>query len=141
VRALYFVRPLYKLQEKPSAFKREHPALHNLNLFTFSLFSWIRIQPTKIKTDPCGSGSKTQCLLIWINAKVLLRYTHVCFCPWKGNLPSLSYYSAKPRPYLSELRVPPWPPSALSMWNAVTIAGRNLRQVMSFRASLKMVFA
>jgi hypothetical protein len=59
-----------KLQEKPSALKREHLAIQNMKFlyfFTFFFFcgsflpSWIRIriQQLKINADPCGSGSAT----------------------------------------------------------------------------------
>jgi hypothetical protein len=55
------------MQEKPSALKREHPALKNKKFLIFVYFRWsflpswirIRIQPTKINADPCGSGSAT----------------------------------------------------------------------------------
>jgi hypothetical protein len=69
-------RPPYrtpKLQEKPSALKKEHPALQNMKILHFSYFcesffpSWIRIRnlnanpdpdpATQINADPCGSGS------------------------------------------------------------------------------------
>jgi len=66
-----------KLQEKPSALKREHPALQKMKILSFFLYfgsfspSWIRIRirnlyadpdtdPTaQINADPCGSGSET----------------------------------------------------------------------------------
>jgi hypothetical protein len=32
---------MYKLQEKPSAFKREHPALQNMKFINTFLFSWV----------------------------------------------------------------------------------------------------
>jgi hypothetical protein len=49
-----------KLQEKekPSALKREHPALQNVKFLPFFLYlrvilpSCIQIQPTKINADP-----------------------------------------------------------------------------------------
>ncbi len=48
-----------KLQEKPSALKREHPEHQNLKCVHFFLFSWVIFvlldpgldQPTKINTD------------------------------------------------------------------------------------------
>jgi hypothetical protein len=64
-----------KLQEKPSAHKREHPVLKNMKILDFFYFcglflpSWIRIRirnlnadpdpdpATQINADPCGSGS------------------------------------------------------------------------------------
>jgi hypothetical protein len=57
-----------KLQEKPSALKREHPVLKNMKILDFFLFlciilpSWIRIriQQLKINVDPSGSGSADQ---------------------------------------------------------------------------------
>jgi hypothetical protein len=64
-----------KLQEKPSALKREHPVLKNMKILFFFYFcwsflpSWIRIRirnlnadpnpATQINADPCGSGSET----------------------------------------------------------------------------------
>jgi hypothetical protein len=61
-----------KLQEKPSAFKREHPVLKNMQILDFFFLyfcgsfwpSWIRIRnlnanpdpATQINADPCGSG-------------------------------------------------------------------------------------
>jgi hypothetical protein len=61
-----FISMTSKPQKKPSALKRDQPALRNMgNFFIFSYFygpflsSWIRIQPTKMKVDPCGSGSAT----------------------------------------------------------------------------------
>ncbi len=55
------------LQEKPSALKREHPALINMNILYFFLFLWeifALLDPdpdpaTQINADPCGSGSTT----------------------------------------------------------------------------------
>jgi hypothetical protein len=50
--------------EKPLVFKREHAELQNMKfihifpIFGVILFG-IRIQPTKIIADPCGSGSTT----------------------------------------------------------------------------------
>jgi hypothetical protein len=64
-----------KLKEKPSALKKEHPALPNMKILYFFYFcgsflpSWIRIRirnlnadpdpATQINADPCGSGSET----------------------------------------------------------------------------------
>ncbi len=53
-----------KLQEKPSALKREHPALQNMKIQYFFLFFWVifaLLDPdpdpaTQINADPCGSG-------------------------------------------------------------------------------------
>ncbi len=54
-----------KLQEKPSALKREHPVLKNMIILDFFLFLWVifaLLDPdpdpeTQINADPCGSGS------------------------------------------------------------------------------------
>jgi hypothetical protein len=52
-----------KLQEKPSALKREHPVLKNMKILDFFLFLWVifaLLDPdpaTQINADPCGSGS------------------------------------------------------------------------------------
>jgi hypothetical protein len=52
-----------KLQEKPSALKREHPALQNVKILYFFLFLWVifaLLDPdpaAQINADPCGSGS------------------------------------------------------------------------------------
>jgi hypothetical protein len=55
-----------KLQEKPSAVKREHPVLKNMNSGFFSIwwviFALLDPDPdptTQINGDPCGSGSET----------------------------------------------------------------------------------
>jgi hypothetical protein len=66
-----------KLQEKPSALRREHPVLKNMKILDCFLFcgsfllSWIRIRIRnlnadpdpdpggQINADPCGSGSET----------------------------------------------------------------------------------
>jgi hypothetical protein len=57
----FIPRPLYRrplLQEKPSALKREHPALQNINSLNFFLFlwvifpSWIRIWIRNLNADP-----------------------------------------------------------------------------------------
>jgi hypothetical protein len=56
-----------KLQEKPSAIKREHPVLKNMKILDFFLFLWVifaLLDPdpdpaTPINADPCGSGSET----------------------------------------------------------------------------------
>ena len=47
-----------KLQEKPSALKREHPALQKMKILSFFLFfgsffpSWIRIRIRNLYADP-----------------------------------------------------------------------------------------
>jgi hypothetical protein len=52
-----------KLQEKPSALKREHPVLKNMKILDFFLFLWVifgLLDPDpapQINADPCGSGS------------------------------------------------------------------------------------
>jgi hypothetical protein len=49
-----------KLQEKPSALKREHPALQNLKILYFFLFLWVIFALLDPDLDPqfvCGSGS------------------------------------------------------------------------------------
>jgi hypothetical protein len=58
-----------KLQEKPSALKKEHPVLKNIKILDFFLFLWVifaLLNPdpaTQINADPCrsgyGSGSET----------------------------------------------------------------------------------
>jgi hypothetical protein len=56
-----------KLQEKPSALKREHPVFKNMKILDFFLFLWVIfafLDPdpdpaTQINADPCGSGSET----------------------------------------------------------------------------------
>jgi hypothetical protein len=56
-----------KLQEKPSALKREHPVQKNMKIQDFFLFLWVifvLLDPdpdpaTQINADPCGSGSET----------------------------------------------------------------------------------
>jgi hypothetical protein len=54
-----------KLQEKPSALKREHPALQNMKILYFFLFWWVifaLLDPdpaNQINVDPCGFGSET----------------------------------------------------------------------------------
>ncbi len=53
-----------KLQEKPSALKREHPALQNMKILYFFQFLWVIFAPldpdpdpaTQINADPYGSG-------------------------------------------------------------------------------------
>jgi hypothetical protein len=60
-----------KLQEKPSALKREHPALQNMKILYFFLFLWVifaLLDPdpdpaTQINADPCGSGSGSETLI------------------------------------------------------------------------------
>jgi hypothetical protein len=47
-----------KLQEKPSALKREHPVLKNIKILDFFLFLWVIF--ALLDPDPqfeCGSGS------------------------------------------------------------------------------------
>jgi hypothetical protein len=72
---LLIPRPPYrtsKLQEKSSSLKREHLALQSFLNFvghfgppgSGSGFPMrIRIQPTKINADPCGSGSRSTTLV------------------------------------------------------------------------------
>jgi len=64
-----------KLQDKPSALKRETPVNKNMKILDFFYFcgsflaAWIRIRisnlnvdpdpATQINADPCGSGSET----------------------------------------------------------------------------------
>jgi hypothetical protein len=51
-----------KLQEKPSALKRELPALQNLKILYIFLFLWVIFALLDPDPDPqfeCGSGSKT----------------------------------------------------------------------------------
>jgi hypothetical protein len=56
--------PISKLQEKPSALKREHPAFQNMTILYFFLFLCVifaLLDPdpdpaTQINADPCGSG-------------------------------------------------------------------------------------
>jgi hypothetical protein len=66
--SLFLPRPpkrMPKLQEKPTALKREHPALQNMKFLYFYLFLCVIfaiLDPdpaTQINADPCGSGSKT----------------------------------------------------------------------------------
>jgi hypothetical protein len=50
-----------KLQEKPSALKREHPALQNMKILYFFLFLWVIF--VLLDPDPqfeCGSGSGSE---------------------------------------------------------------------------------
>jgi hypothetical protein len=64
-----------KLQEKPSALKREHPALQNMKFLYFFQFMWVIFalldpdpnQTTQINVDPCGSGSETLVLVLCID--------------------------------------------------------------------------
>jgi hypothetical protein len=67
-----------KLQEKPSALKREHPALQKIKILSFFYFfgsflpSWIRIRirnlyadpdpAAQINADPSGYGSGSETL-------------------------------------------------------------------------------
>jgi hypothetical protein len=51
-----------KLQEKPSALKREHPALQKMKILSFFnffvIFALLDPDPAgQINADPCGSGS------------------------------------------------------------------------------------
>jgi hypothetical protein len=52
-----------KLQEQPSALKREHPVPKNMKILNFFLFVWVifaLLDPdpaTQINADPWGSGS------------------------------------------------------------------------------------
>jgi hypothetical protein len=51
-----------KLQEKPSALKREHPILKNMKILDFFLFLWVIFDFLDPDPDPqfeCGSGSET----------------------------------------------------------------------------------
>jgi hypothetical protein len=56
-----------KLQEKPSALKRKHPALQKMKILSFFLFFGVifaLLDPdpdpaAQINADPCGSGSET----------------------------------------------------------------------------------
>ncbi len=44
-----------KLQERPSALKREHPSLQNMKFLHFFFFLWVifaPLDPTKIYADP-----------------------------------------------------------------------------------------
>jgi hypothetical protein len=55
---LFIPKPPYrtpKLQEKPSALKREHPVLKNIKILDFFLF--LRVIFSLRDPDPCGSGS------------------------------------------------------------------------------------
>jgi hypothetical protein len=48
------------LQEKPSALKREHPALQNMKILYFFLFLWVifaLLDPDPVPQFECGSGS------------------------------------------------------------------------------------
>jgi hypothetical protein len=49
-----------KLQEKPSALKKEYPALQNVKILHFFLFLWVIFSLLDPDPDPqfeCGSGS------------------------------------------------------------------------------------
>jgi hypothetical protein len=51
---------MYMLQEKPSALKREHPALQKLKFINFFLFLWVIFTPLDPDPDhPVGSRSIT----------------------------------------------------------------------------------
>jgi hypothetical protein len=64
---------LPKLQEKPSALKKEHPVLKNMKILDFFLFFWVifaLLDPdpaTQINADPCGS------MRIWIRIRIRIR--------------------------------------------------------------------
>jgi hypothetical protein len=48
-----------KLQEKPTALKREHPALQNMKILYFFLFLWVifaLLDPDPDRQFECGSG-------------------------------------------------------------------------------------
>jgi hypothetical protein len=47
-----------KLQEKPSALKREHPVLKNMKILDFFLFLWViyALLDPELQFE-CGSGS------------------------------------------------------------------------------------
>jgi hypothetical protein len=52
-----------KLQAKPSALKREHPALQKMKNLSFFLFFWVIFALLDPDLDPqfaCGSGSSSQ---------------------------------------------------------------------------------
>jgi hypothetical protein len=48
---------MFKLQKKPSALKREHPALQNMKFLNFSTFVDQFCSPGSGSTDPIESGS------------------------------------------------------------------------------------
>jgi hypothetical protein len=64
-----------KLQEKPSALKREHPVLQNMKILDFFLFLWVifaLLDPdpdpaTQINADPCGYGSGSETLVFSVH--------------------------------------------------------------------------
>jgi hypothetical protein len=64
---LLIPRPPYrphKLQEKPSALKREHPALQNMKILYIFLFLWVIVclpgsGSRSSNSKKCGSGSTT----------------------------------------------------------------------------------
>jgi hypothetical protein len=59
-----------KRQEKPSALKREHPALQNMTFLYIYLFLWVILAlldpdpdtATQMNADPCRSGSESKIL-------------------------------------------------------------------------------
>jgi hypothetical protein len=61
-----------KLQEKPSALKREHPALQKMKILSFFQFFWVifaLLDPdpdpaAQINAAPSGSGSGTETLIL-----------------------------------------------------------------------------
>ncbi len=63
-----------KLEKKPSAPKREHPALKNFKFRYFFLFLWVIfvfLVPDPSDQNQCGSGSETQC-------ESLKKLTYMC---------------------------------------------------------------
>jgi hypothetical protein len=61
-----------KLQKKPSVLKSEHPALQKMKILSYFLFFGVIFplldpdpDPTaQINADPCGSGSRSETLVI-----------------------------------------------------------------------------
>jgi hypothetical protein len=74
------------LRYKRTLLKREHPARQNMKLYFLLLCEyflpfWIRIQPTKINADPCGSGSKTLTTCVVSSfRKECLNFLNMPFC-------------------------------------------------------------
>ncbi len=75
------IKDANKLQEKPSALKRGHPAIQNMKFLYLSFYfcgsflpSWIRIrissadpdQETQINVDPWASGSETEICMVLV---------------------------------------------------------------------------
>jgi hypothetical protein len=63
-----------KLQEKPSALKREHPELKNMKILDLFLFSWVVFALLVPDPDPqfeCGSRSSNLQIRIRIRNPVL----------------------------------------------------------------------